>query len=636
MLTSVITVIFGIANSVEVLTLNKYPDLSSAKQIGVDIETYDPNLEKLGPGVYRKDGKILGVSLSDGESFAAYYNLGHYDCSPDEQAHNLTYLRKVLALPVVKVGQHIIYDIDWLENGEHKIKVNGLLRCTEIAEALIDENQGEYNLEFMGRKYLNRGKKKTLPERFCEENGLKGKFQKWLWKMPYSQVREYAIEDANLPIVINKLQLALLENENMSELYDLECELIRCLLHFKKTGVRIDAEKRDRNALKVQNIIEAGLIELFEKFGKFNPNSSQQVAKILDKEGVAYPKHSTGNPKINMAFYKLNRDKHEFLRKIQFTKQGKHELTTYLDGALVRFLTADELIHCNFYNTRTDEYGTRSGRLSAAQPNLMQISSKDKFRDPIWGQLCREVFLPFANCYWLKIDWSQIEYRFIAHYARGEGAEELRAAYNNNPKIDYHAYVMELTELPRGQAKAMNFGIPYGMGIKGMCEQFGWSEEKATAIKEVYLAKAPYLKQSIADVTRIAERRGYIKTILNRRSRLIDKSKSYIMYCRLIQGSAADLMKKAMNDCYKAGIFHVLPPHLTLHDEIDVSMPKTKQGLEAAKEMANIMETSIKISVPIKVDPATGLNWADVKKVEWKDLEKELRYDRSFDTSMAN
>lgn len=596
----------------------KYPDLSKAKLIGFDSETYDPDLKELGPGVYREDGKILGVSISNGEGFAEYYNLGHYDCKAYERGHNLKYLREVLALPVTKVGQTIGYDIDWLENGEYKIKVKGSLRCTEIAEALIDENQGHYNLDFMGRKYLGRGKKTSKPEQFCKDNNLKGDFRKWLWKMPYELVREYAIEDSDLPLVISKLQLEILERENMIDLYNLECDLIRCLLHFRKTGVRIDVEKRNRNALKVQNIIEAGQIELFEKFGKFNTNSSQQVAKILDKEGVAYPLTAKGNPQINMAFYRMNRDKHEFLKKIQYIKQGKHELTVYLDGAFVRFLTSDGLIHCSFYNTRTDQYGTRSGRLSSAQPNLMQVSSKDKFRDPLWGQLCREIFIPFEDCWWGKADYSQIEYRLISHYATGRGAEELRAAYNNNPNIDYHAYVMELTDLPRGQAKAMNFGIPYGMGVKGMSEQFGWDLEKAALIKEIYLRKAPYLKTSIAAVTKVAERRGYIRTILNRRSRLIDKSKSYTMYARLIQGSAADLLKKAMLDSYNAGIFSVLFPHLTLHDELDVSIPKTKIGLEAFVEMKSVMENAIKIKVPITVEEEIGESWAELMEFDPK------------------
>jgi len=601
----------------------KYPDLSSAKQIAFDIETYDPNLNKMGPGVFRKDGKILGVSISDGV-FKEYYNLGHYDCSAKERACNLDYLRKVLGNSAIKIGHRLMYDIDWLENGEHAIKVNGPLHSTDIAEALIDESQGAYSLEFIARKYLGIGKTSSRPEQFCKENGFKGDFRTWLWKMPHSLVREYAMDDSDLPLKIDAIQESIIEKEQMTGLYDMECRLTRCLLHLRKTGVRIDVDKRDANSLKVQNMIETWQQELFAKFGEFNVNSSTQVAKLLDSMSIPYPVTDKGNPQIDMAFYKLNRDKHPLLKKVQLLKQAKHELGTFLQGSFVRFLTDDGLIHCNFYNTRTDEYGTRSGRLSSANPNLQQISSKDKFRDAIWGQICREVFIPFENCFWGKTDYSQIEYRVIAHYAIGPGSEELRRAYIENPRIDYHKYVMDLTALPRGQAKALNFGIPYGMGINKMCEQFGWSRAEACAIRAVYDERTPYLKASIDQVSLVARRRGYIRTILNRRSRLTEQRLAYIMYCRLIQGSAADIMKKALLDLYESGIFNILHPHLTLHDEIDVSVPKTRQGLDAFREMGEQMKNAIKLKVPIEVDSEAADNWADVKKFDWNTLYKEV------------
>ena len=601
----------------------QYPDLTRSKIVCVDIETYDPDLKEMGTAVYREKGLILGVALADETGFAEYYNLGHYDCPREEHRKNIAYLEEMLSANNNKLGTNLSYDIDWLENWLD-IKVNGQLLDIQIAEALIDENQGHYSLDFLSLKYLGMEKFKTEIDQFCTDNNLKGDSRGWLWKMPYKLVRQYAIVDVLNPLAIFKKQWKVLCDEDLLEVLHLECDLIRCLLHFRKTGVKIDVDRRDRNALKVQNIIEAGQIELFKEFGKFNTNSSPQVAKILDGLNITYPYTKKGNPQINMAFYKLNREKYPVLKKIQYVKQAKHELTIYLDGAFVRFLTTDGLIHCNLYNTKTDEYGTRSGRLSSALPNLQQISSKDKFRDPLWGQLCREIFIPFQDCIWLKTDYSQIEYRFISHYAVGPGSEELRAAYRKDPKTDYHKYIMELTGLPRGQAKALNFGIPYGMGILQMCIQFGWEEENAREIKKTYMEKAPYLRPTIDAVTRVAEKRGYIKTILNRRSRLIDKSKSYIMFCRLIQGGAADLMKKSMLNCYNAGVFDVLHPHMTLHDELDSSLPRTKQGLEAAKEMVNIMETCLEISVPIKVDFATGPNWADIKDTSWTKLKKEL------------
>jgi len=153
------------------------------------------------------------------------------------------------------------------------------------------------------------------------------------------------------------------------------------------------------------------------------------------------------------------------------------------------------------------------------------------------------------------------------------------------------------------------------MGARHMSKYFGWDLDYCYKILDIYHASAPYIKTTIREVEKVARRRGYIRTFLKRRSRLIDKDKAYIMFCRLIQGSAADLLKKAMLDNYKAGVFSVLHPHLTVHDELDVSTPKNKKGIEAAKEMKYIMENCIKLKVPIKAEVEMGESWAE--HMEW-------------------
>lgn len=607
----------------------RYPDLSNASVIAFDTETYDPHLTDLGPGVYRKDGsKLLGVSIADGNGFSEYYNLGHYDCDAEERARNVAYLREVLGSNIPKLGQSIMYDIDWLENGEYKIKVNGKLNSIEIAEALLDETQQEYNMEFMANKYLGigKGKRKSLPEQFCEENRLKGDFRQWLWKMPYSLVREYGIGDAEIPIKIFNIQRPMLEEQDLMDLFDLECELVRVLVLFRKTGVRIDQEKRDKNGLMIQNRIEEAEQRLFALFGPWNYNSSQQTARILDKQGIEYPRTEKGAPSLNAYFYKRYKDEIPLIKEIFELRQMRHHLDTFIMGSHVRFVGEDGLMHPQFFNLRNDNLGalkgTRSGRLSGANPNLQQQPSKGV--DEYWGQVCREDFIPFENCWWLKDDFSQIEYRFMAHFATGPGSEELRAAYNNNADQDYHQFIMDLTGLKRRYAKNLNFGVAFGMGAAHMAELFGWSIEYAYEILGIYHARAPYVKATIQSVEGVARRRGYIRTFLKRRSHLVDPSKAYTMYCRLVQGSAADLMKKSMLECYKAGVFDVLHPHVTVHDELDVSMPKTLAGIEAGQEMHRIMETCITLKVPIKAEPEVGPNWADIKEFEWDDLKKEV------------
>ena len=598
----------------------QYPNLKNSKIICVDIETYDPDLLELGPGVYRKDGGfILGVALADESGFAEYYNLGHYDCSKDEYRKNVAYLEEMLSGDNKKLGMSFSYDLDWLENWL-EIKVNGQLYDIQIAEALIDENQGHYSLNFLSNKYLSIEKYKDEIDKFCEVNNLKGDSRKWLWKMPYNLVREYAITDVKNPLAIFKKQWHILYNEDLLEVLHLECDLIRCLLLMRKNGVRIDPDRRDRNALRIQNLIETKRIQLFKEYGEFNYNSSQQIAKILDSQDIQYEKTNKGNPSINANWLRANREEYPFIKTVYDLRKADKTLNTFLLGSLTRFVTEGDLIHCSFYTTRTDEYGTRSGRFSSALPNLQQIpGDMDKF----YGILCREVFIPFEGYEWCKLDYSQIEYRFMAHFATGRGSAEIVKAYNKK-ETDYHQYIMDLTGLERKPAKNLNFAIPFGMGIATMGKTYAWTEDYCRNLMNIYHKNVPFMKTTIKEVERAAQRRGYIKTILGRRSRLVDKSKAYKMFSRLIQGSAADLMKKSMVDCYKAGVFEELKLHLTVHDELDLSKPKTKAGDEASKETVNIMENCIKIKVPIKIDIALGKNWNFLKLTSEEQKELDL------------
>ena len=287
---------------------------------------------------------------------------------------------------------------------------------------------------------------------------------------------------------------------------------------------------------------------------------------------------------------------------------------TFLLGSFTRYVAEGNLIHCNFNPTKTDEYGTKTGRLSSSDPNLQQVPTPG--RDEFYGKLCRGIFVPIDDDHvWGKTDYSQIEYRMIAHFAMGPGSDEIRAKYNSDPKTDYHQYVMELTDLARSFAKNANFGFAFGMGIDKAMAYFGWTKEQAQEIKEVYHTQLPFIRYTLRRVSEVAIRRGYIRTILGRRSRLIDNNLAYTKFNALMQGSAADLMKKAMVDAYEAGIFDVLKLHLTVHDELDYSIPKTKVGKEATFELQYIMEHAVKLSVPILAEPEIGPNWADVEEI---------------------
>lgn len=619
-----------------------YESLRGSKIKSLDTETFDPELIKKGPGVYRSkpldfknpNGYLLGFSITDEHGHKGYYNLGHYDCTEAERQKNLQYLREcVQDDDCIIIGANLLYDLDWIQNWA-LIEVHGKLVDVQTAESLLDENRRHYNLDSLGMDYFHEGKAKSEIDKFCEVNGLKGDPRKWLFKMPYYMVEEYAIQDVDLPIKIWQKQEPRLIDEELTELMDMECELLRMLLLMRTTGAKIDEQQRAINAFELQNRIEEAEIAIYDTAGKkFNYRSGKQLADIFDKLNIPYPTTSKGNPSITRdTLMKLskgqiveNEGAIAFGTQLADLKRADKILKTFVNGSLKEFQTEGNLIHASFYPTKTDGFGTRSGRFSSANPNLQQIPSTGV--DAYYGKIARQPFIPFEDHWWGKLDYSQIEYRFMAHFARGKGAEEVRAQYNANARTDYHQYIVDLTGLKRRYAKNLNFGVAYGMGAKHMAEFFQWDIEYCNDILSTYHSHAPFIKSTIKAVEQVSKRRGYIRTFLKRRSRLLDPNKAYTMFCRLTQGSAADLMKKALHDMYHAGIFDVLPPHLTVHDELDCSVPKTIEGIEAFVEAKRIMEQCVELKVPVIADMEYGQNWAELTEIKGDLLtcEKEMK-----------
>jgi len=603
-----------------------YHDFSRSRYISFDTETKDPNLVDLGPGTFRGDGFIVGFSLADESGFHEYYNVNHPDCTAAERKRNFEYLRDVMALPVPKVGVNTQYDVDWITNG-HGIPVNGDILDCAIAEALLDENLPSFSLDNMAVKYLNKHKAKGVPERICEENGWKGDFRQHLWRMNYADVREYGKADALYPIKILLTQLKLLDAQELMPVFELESKITKILIEMRKIGVRLDQKKREENSAALRSALEERKRFLEKHYGSFNYNSSKQVARVLDALGAQYKrKESTGNPILDAHALKRLANDYPVCTSIIEIKKIDKILNSFLDKAFVENVAPDGRLHSIFYNTKTESEGglagTRSGRFSCAKMNLQQIPSYDaKEKDDFkrwYTRLCRELFLPEENHDWLKIDYSQIEYRFMAHFACNAGpndtsADDVRQAYIDKPDTDYHEMIQELTGLPRKLAKNLNFGVGCGMGKAHMSEFFGWDPDYCDEVLSTYHSRAPFVKATMNAVSAKARAQGFIRTFLKRRSRLTDPNKAYIMFCRLCQGSAADLTKQAMVNAWEAGIFDILPLHLTVHDEIDCSMPRTPIGVEAAAELKNIMENALVLRVPIIAEAEIGPNWVDLE-----------------------
>lgn len=584
--------------------------------IGLDIETHDPNLLDKGPGVYRRDGRILGVSIHENGK-SEYHPISHKDTSSETRNRSLKIVRELIEdskEPII--GANIQYDLDWLCNWAGFKLSDREIHDVQLAEPLIDEYRFTYSLDSLAQKYLNEKKEKTELEDYCFYNNLKGDPRKYLHEMPEKIVKKYAEIDAELPVRIFEKQMEILEKEELLGVYKLERELIPLLLQMRKTGVRIDTGRVKSGIEHLEDEIKKESKEINQKYGSVNVKSNQHLAEVFDELKLDYPKTEKGNPNFDKDFLKTVN--HPFAKSVLKIR----ELRTIKDTFFVNSFTDMEVngrIHALFNQLRSDEYGTVSGRFSGSNPNLQQIPSKGEMKD-----FCRSIFIPEDGQLWGKIDYSQIEFRFIAHYASGPGADIVRQQYTDDPTTDFHAFVMNLTGLERKYAKNINFGLSFFMGIEKMAKTMGCSVSHAKELVDQYFKALPFLKHTREAVVDTAKKRGYIRTIAGRRARLSadmrKHRKEYKIFNRLPQGSAADLIKTAMVESYKAGVWNVLSPHLTVHDELDFSIPQTKEGREAVVELKNIMETCIKLKVPVKAELEIGDNWANVSEERAKEF----------------
>ena len=263
-------------------------------------------------------------------------------------------------------------------------------------------------------------------------------------------------------------------------------------------------------------------------------------------------------------------------------------------------------------------------------PNLQQIPSKTVLfrgteKEIKLYTLCRETLIPDVGMYWGKADYSGQENRLMAHFAVGKGADEIRAKYNENPDFDEHqwvsdeAHVLLRVELSRSDAKRVKFALGYGQQIRGLCETNDSSIEEGTKLYKAYNETVPFVQATMDKVSEVIVKRGYIKTLAGRHCHLqsyngrVDIRSAYKGFNKLIQGSAADMTKKAMVMLDEAGLLDIFPLYLTVHDELDFGIPKSKIALEKLPKLQEIMEHTYLLSVPIRVDPEIGSDWGHVK-----------------------
>ena len=599
----------------------------------LDIETVDPFLHEYGAGAITGSGYILGVGI-----WCPQKHLEGYFDWQDERVRELLEDERAVC-----IFHNAIYDTDWLQNwAGYKIKAR--VEDTITRQALIDGYSLAFGLDYCCKQYGLEGKNKgETVASWWASHGDGSKVMSHLNKVPREIVGKYCVQDCKSTWDLFCAQQPLLEEEGLEAINDVECGLFPWLLATKKNGLRVDEKAR----LVLRDKLKGALGELEERFkekyGKVNVNSNKQLQVLFAKLGYTIPTSpKTGKP--SFGDYQLTNCGYEIGKEIQEIRGTYKLLNSFVDGAFVEYCYKGH-IHTTLHPAKSDEGGCVTGRFSASDPNLQQVPAH------FLGADIKKIFIPEDGCYLCAFDYKQIEYRLFAHFSVNPHGSEIRRIYNEaaarGEDVDYHAVVQKMLgwwdpERPqyqkdmRNMTKRVNFGSLYGLQAKSFAYKFGKAvlkshpDFKGTAyelckqILEEYYEKAKFVKPTMEAIEKVGERRGYVRTIGGRRQRNPPNGKLFTLVNYLMQGSAADIAKKAIVDSWKAGVWDVLVSHNMVHDEFVFSAPRTKEGYEACLAMVECMTNSYKLEVPLGVDTEIGLNWKDCDMETWENFKKEV------------
>ena len=605
---------------------SSFPNLSTAKEIAIDLETCDPHMESMGPGWPRNDGFIVGYALAV-DGWSGYYPIAHAGGGNLDKRLVERWIADVLATPADKIMHNAAYDCGWLRASGFKI--NGRILDTMIAAPILDENRYSFALNSLGFDYLKETKSEAGLRAAASDFGVHPK--KELWKLPAMYVGEYAEQDAALTLKLWQTFKIKLRQDDVESIFDLETRLFPALLDMTEKGIRFDIDKCEQTISKLVKREKEVIAHIKTVSGvSVDIWAAASLAIAFNKVGVAYPKSETGLPSFTKSF--LEECPHELGKLIIEARETNKTHSTFLRPYL-EFSSKTGRIHPHVNQLRSDEGGTVSGRLSMANPNLQQVPA----RHEIIGPMVRGLFLPEEGELWASNDFSSQEPRLLVHYASLldlPGADVMVDAYRENPDTDFHQMVADMAGIKRKAAKTIGLGLMYGMGVAKLATQLDVSAEEAKTLTETFHKKVPFLKGTVTAVMRRIDHPasgGAIRTLLGRKCRFplwepmqwgvnkalpyeqavveygprVKRAGTYKGLNRLIQGSAADQTKMAMVALYEAGERIVLQ----VHDELVLSVKDRAQ----AERAAEIMATCVKMEIPNRVDVEIGESWGAAK-----------------------
>ena len=588
-------------------TLNRWiKRLQSAKLISVDTET--TSLDPM-------QARIVGLSFTDRPCEAAYLPLGHdYAGAPDQLPleDTLAQLKPLLEDPTLpKVGQNLKYDRSVLLN--HDIELRGIRFDTMLESYILDSTGSRHDMDTLSLKYLG-----LNPIRFEDVAG-KGKKQLTFNQVPVETAAPYAAEDADLVLRLHQtLYPRLKQFEKQREVFEnIEMPLLPVLSRIERTGVRVDSDMLARQSSELGERIDTLAQQAFDQAGAdFNIASPKQIQEILF-EKLQLPvisKTPKGQPSTSENVLQELAEQHELPKLILEHRALSKLRSTYTEKLPLLVNPNTGRVHTSYHQA-----SVATGRLSSTDPNLQNIPVRTTD-----GRRIREAFVPESGSVLLAADYSQIELRIMAHLSGDDG---LLAAFADNQDIHratasevFSTALEDVDSDQRRSAKAINFGLIYGMSAFGLARQLGINRSEAQSYIELYFDRYPGVKAYMEQIRTQAREQQFVETIFGRKLYLPDISSSN--HARRqgaeraainapMQGTAADLIKLAMLAIDSWLTEQALETRMIMqvHDELVLEVPDSELK-DVPETIASLMSGVAQLRVPLRVDVGSGANWA--------------------------
>jgi len=553
--------------------------------------------------------EVIGVSISVDEGEGSYIPVRTKEGTGLGEEFLTRELKPLLEdVRIEKKGQNIKYDFVILQ--KYGINMRGITGDSMIAAYLLNPQKGRYSLDDQAAEYLN--------YRTIHYSDVVKVKTDTLLDYPIEEVVEYAGEDSDIALRLVNLLEPQLEEERLGELYrDLEVPLLVVLGKMENAGVRIDTNYLSDMSTRFGEEIEEIEGEIFSLAGeKFNVRSTKQLGEVLfDRLELPVIKRTKTGYSTDESVLEELAPSYDIARQILRHRSLSKLKSTYIDSLPGMVNPRTGRIHTSFNQTIA-----ATGRLSSNTPNLQNIP----IREPE-GRAIRRAFIPEEGWLFLSADYSQIELRILASLSADE---TLMAAFKKDRDIHretaalmFGVDVDSVTEQQRQAAKTINFSIIYGISPFGLSKRLGISRGEASTFIEMYFRQYSDVKRFFDEIVERAKREGYVETLLGRRryvpeinsrNRNISEAASRVAINTPIQGTAADLIKKAMVDIDSEVERRNFRSRMLIqvHDELVFETPEDECA-ELQLLVREAMEQAISFDVPLKVNLSTGTNWEE-------------------------